>query len=77
MNTPRDQLLMGCFLAGVCLLGLVKSRWFFVETKKGRRLEKWFGERAGLAVLRGLFALGILLGVALALDWIRPLFSEP
>lgn len=76
MNTPGDQILMGCMLAVVCLLGLVYSRWFATTTPKGQRLVNWLGEPQAILLLRVLFAIGMALGIALAADWIRPLFDS-
>ena len=70
---PRDQLLMGIAVASVSLLGLWKDRWFLANTKKGRQFAKWFGEVKGLWALRVLFACGILFGLLLASDIVRPL----
>ena len=75
MNAPPEQLLMGCGSAALCLWGLIKSNWFYEETKKGRWLSDRMGESRGLLVLRLLFVLGIAFGVALATNLIRPLFA--
>lgn len=72
-STPGDQLLMGFACAAVSLVGLIKSQWFFEETKKGRWLARTFGEQAGLAILRILFVLAIVFGVGLAANLFRPL----
>ncbi|HSG69875.1 MAG TPA: hypothetical protein VLA12_05640 [Planctomycetaceae bacterium] len=74
MNAPPEQLLMGIGSAVLCLWGLLKSNWFFTETKKGRWLSTRLGDERGLLVLRFLFVLGIAFGVALAANLIRPLF---
>lgn len=73
MQVDRDQMLMGYAIALVCLVGLIYSRWFLNSTRKGRWLMIKYGPVYGLWILRGLFASGIALGVALAQDWIRSL----
>jgi hypothetical protein len=75
MNAPPEQLLMGVGSAVLCLWGLLKSNWFYTETKKGRWFSARFGETRGLLVLRVLFVLGIAFGAALAANLIQPLFS--
>ena len=69
----NDQAVMGTAIALVCTVGLVKSAWLFERTKKGQRLAQWFGERAGLWLLRGLMCSGIVFGVLAAVDIIRPI----
>lgn len=75
MNAPPEQLLMGIGSAALCLWGLLKSNWFYTETKKGRWLSARLGDERGLLVLRLLFVLGIAFGIALAMNLIRPLLS--
>lgn len=67
---------MGYAIAVVCLTGVVYSRWFLNNTKKGRWFLKRFGPQNGLWVLRGLLVAGIAFGVCLALDIIQPLFED-
>ncbi len=67
------QTFMGVAVALVCLYGLWKRQWFFENTKKGRRLARWFGEKRGLRVLVGLLFAGIVFGLLLASDVIRPM----
>lgn len=69
---PNEQILMGFAVAALCAAGLWKDRWFLANTKKGRRLAAWLGETKALWVLRGLFGVGILFGLLLAGDVIRP-----
>lgn len=75
-NAPPDQQLMGYAIAAVCFAGVVYSRWFLNNTKKGRWLLIRCGPRNGLGVLRGLFIVGIVFGVCLAQDIIQPLFGD-
>jgi hypothetical protein len=67
------QTAMGAMVALLCLYGLWRRQWFYENTKKGRRLARWFGEPGGLRVLVGLLVGGIVFGVLLASDVIRPM----
>ncbi len=71
--TISSQTAMGGMVALVCLYGLWRRHWFFENTRKGRRLARWFGETGGLRVLVGLLFAGIVFGVLLASDVIRPM----
>jgi hypothetical protein len=71
--TISSQTAMGGMVALICLYGLWRRRWFFENTRKGRRLAGWFGETAGLRVLVGLLFAGIVFGLLLACDVIRPM----
>jgi hypothetical protein len=68
-----SQTAMGGMVALICLYGLWRRRWFFENTRKGRRLARWFGETAGLRVLVGLLFAGIVFGLLLACDVIHPM----
>jgi hypothetical protein len=67
------QTTMGGLVALLCLYGLWRHRWFFENTRKGRRLAQWFGETGGLGVLIGLLCIGMIFGLLLASDVIRPM----
>ena len=69
---PKEQIFIGVTIALLCGIGLVKERWFLTHTKKGERLVRWFGEKKATWVLRGLFGLGILVGILIAMNIIRP-----
>lgn len=69
---PKDQILMGLAMAMLCLTGLVKDRWLLANTNKGRRLVGWLGETRALWLFRVLMGFGIVFGVLLAGNWIRP-----
>jgi len=71
-NAPADQVLMGYAIAVVCFAGVVSSRWFLNNTKKGRWLLIRFGPVNGLWVLRGLLVLGMAFGICLAHNVIQP-----
>jgi hypothetical protein len=73
MVSVSSQTVMGVLIALLCLYGLWRRRWFFENTRKGRRLAHWFGEIGGLRVLVGLLFAGIIFGVLLATDVIRPI----
>jgi hypothetical protein len=68
-----SQTAMGGFVALLCLYGLWRHRWLFENTRKGWRLAQWFGETGGLRVLVGLMLAGLIFGLLLAGDVIRPL----
>lgn len=67
-----EETAIGLAIAALCLLGLWHSRWFRDETRKGKRLARWFGATGALWVLRVLFGAGAALGVLLALGILRP-----
>jgi len=73
MPIDRDQILMGCAVALVCLCGLIYSRWLLKCTRKGRWILIKLGPKNGLLILRALFVAGIAFGICLAMDVIRPL----
>jgi len=69
----REQALVGVVFALLCVVGLWKQKWFLANTSKGQRLVRLFGPDRAAWVLRGLLAVGIILGTLLALDIIRPI----
>ncbi len=64
---------IGLATSVLCGIGLYREFWFLTETRKGR----WLVERCGLSpalwILRGLFALGVIFGLSLALGIINPI----
>lgn len=69
---PREQIAMGIGVAGLSLLGLYHSVWLLARTRKGQWLSGSLGPERGLWTLRGLLALAVLFGIALATGWINP-----
>jgi hypothetical protein len=67
------QTAMGLVIAGLCAIGLWHSRWLLVNTRKGMMLVRWRGKTGGLRFLRGLLLVGLIFGILLALDVIRPI----
>jgi putative flippase GtrA len=67
------QIAMGVAVAVVCAFGLWRDRWLFQNTRKGRMLARWYGEIGGLRALRAFLVVGILFGILLAADVIRPI----
>lgn len=67
-----EQILMGTAVAILCGLGLWKDHWFLENTEKGRRMVRWFGPCRALLLLQLLFGVGVLFGILLATDVIRP-----
>ena len=73
---PEALGLDGCLVgeaAVLCGVGLVYSRWFLENTRKGERLVHWFGADKAVWVARGLFGLGLVFGLLLAGNFIRPI----
>lgn len=73
MPVPHDQLIMGLSVSGVCLAGILKRRWFLLNTRKGRALVTHFGDTNAARVLSVIFLLGALFGVLLATGVVRPI----
>lgn len=69
---PKEQIFIGLTVAVLCAVGIYKDRWFLTQTKKGKRLIGWFGEEKAIWVLRGVYGLGMLFGLLMALNVIRP-----
>jgi len=67
-----EQVFIGLATSGLCAAGLVREGWFLSETPKGQWLVESFGTRNALWLLRALFALGILFGLALATGIVNP-----
>jgi len=70
---PGHQIFIGSTVALLCLWGLFKHRWFLETTKKGKRLIARFGDRKAAWILNGLFVMGIVFGILLAIDVIHPI----
>lgn len=68
-----EQVFIGLTTSGLCAVGLAREAWFLCETKKGRRLVDLCGPRNALWLLRCLFALGVLFGLALASGLVNPI----
>ena len=69
----NEQQFMGTAVALLCGIGWDHQRWLITKTAKGQRLVQWFGNPGGTWVLRGLLGTGVILGVLLAGDVIRPI----
>ena len=70
---PTDQIFIGAMVAGLCSIGVFKSRWFLQHTGKGKWLAEKCGEQTSLWMLRGLLGTGAFFGILLACNVIRPL----
>ena len=64
---------MGIAIVAVCLLILMRERWFLSETKKGQRLVTWLGPVRAIWALRGILGLIAAVGALLASEIIRPI----
>lgn len=69
---PAEQVFIGLTTSGLCAVGIAQEEWFLRETRKGRRLVELCGTRNAVWVLRGLLALGVAFGLALASGFINP-----
>ena len=67
-----EQIIIGVLVALLCAAGVLNARWFLRETKKGQALERRFGPRRALWAVRGVFGAGLVFGILLATDVIRP-----
>ena len=68
-----EQVFIGLTTSGLCAVGLAREAWFLSETKKGQRLVRLCGTRNAMWVLRGLFVVGVLFGLALATGVVNPI----
>jgi hypothetical protein len=67
------QTAMGSLIVGLCLFGMWHNSWILVHSRYGRRLVTRFGPVGGRRALTILMFAGILFGVLLAVDVIRPM----
>jgi hypothetical protein len=68
-----QQTAMGIAIAATCAVGLWFHNWLLVNTRHGQRLVRWFGDERGLHVLCALLVAGIVFGILLASDVVRPI----
>lgn len=73
---PRDQIIMGCGIALVSLLLLVRARWIAAETRKGQWLTTRFGPDRAVWIITGFGVVAIVFGIGLATGVIQPLRWE-
>ena len=66
---------MGTATALLCLTGVWRTDWLIEHTRKGQWLAQRFGGRKAAIVLWLLFGTGIVFGILLATNVIRPLNS--
>ena len=67
------QTAMGVLVAGLCLFALWHIGWLLENSRYGRRLVIWFGPVGGRRALVGFFVAGVVFGILLAADVIRPI----
>jgi hypothetical protein len=67
------QTAMGVLIVGMCLVGIWHNGWLLENSRYGRRLAIWFGPIGGRRALTGLLIAGIVFGILLATDVIRPI----
>jgi hypothetical protein len=70
---PAEQVFIGLTTSGLCAVGIAQQEWFLRETRKGRWLVELCGTRNAVWVLRGLFSLGVVFGLALASGIVNPI----
>ena len=73
MPTPQHQILMGVGIASICLIGLARSRWLLINTRKGQALLQRYGESRARYAVWFLCLLGATFGVLLANGVVRPI----
>ena len=69
---PREQLIIGVLMTLLCAAGALQADWFLRETPKGQALERRFGRQRAVWLLRGLFGAGLVFGILLATNIVRP-----
>jgi hypothetical protein len=67
------QTAVGLMVVGLCLFGLWHDRVLLVRSRYGRRLVNQFGEVGGRRALWILLVAGIVFGILLAANVIRPI----
>jgi hypothetical protein len=67
------QTAMGVLIVGLCLFGIWHHDWLLVNSRYGRRLVIWFGPEGGRRALIGFLIAGIVFGILLAADVVRPI----
>ena len=70
---PTEQIFIGLTTAALCGVGLYREFWFLSETNKGQWLTRIFGFSTALWILRGLFTVGVIFGLSLALGIVNPI----
>ena len=68
-----QHVLIGVGVVVLCIMGLIKERWFLENSANGRRLVHWCGATAAPTVFKGLMAMAIVFGALLAAGIIRPI----
>jgi hypothetical protein len=67
------QTAMGLAVVALCFFGLLHNRWLLENSRYGRRLVTKFGQTGGRRALLGLLMGGVVFGILLAADAIRPI----
>ncbi len=67
------QTAMGAMIVGLCLFGIWHHGWLQEHSRYGRRLVIWFGPDGGRRALIGFLIAGIVFGILLAADVVRPI----
>jgi hypothetical protein len=70
---PAEQILIGLLTAGLCVAGIWRREWLLLETGKGKWLVTRYGKPAAVRIVTILLTIGLLGGLLLACNIIRPL----
>ena len=68
-----DQIFMGTAVALASSWGLFRASWLLEKTRKGQWLKRAAGPNRAGWIIRALLLLGIVFGLLLATDVVRPL----
>ncbi|GAB4148993.1 MAG: hypothetical protein Tsb009_23090 [Planctomycetaceae bacterium] len=69
----NDQIVMGAGIAFVSAIGFFKANWILAETRKGQWLTENLGKQQASWTLHGVMLAGVVFGLLLATDFIRPM----
>lgn len=70
---PVDQIIIGMITAGTCGIGLLRRDWLLTQTLKGRHLVERCGQAKATRIVTVVLAVGVLAGVLLACNILRPM----
>lgn len=70
-----DQVLMGCGVALLCLIGLRHEEWLLAESGRLRWLRRRVGDSPAAWILRAALLFGVTFGTLLASGVVRPLYA--
>ena len=71
-----DQVLMGCGVAIVSMIGLRHEEWLLAESDRLQWLRRRVGDSPAAWILRAALLFGVTFGTLLAAGVIRPLYAS-